>query len=156
MPATVALLAAALFGVAEACAPGATGPAALVTVHGFKDRQGQLRIAIYPATEADFLASGRYVQRLDTPLTANGEMTVCAPVPASGELIVVALHDRDSNGKLGPFRDGAGFSRNPKLGLAKPKLDAVKVRIDGITALRIELNYLQGLQPAPWRPRRSR
>ncbi|MGL6043961.1 MAG: DUF2141 domain-containing protein [Sandaracinobacteroides sp.] len=164
MPATLALLAAAIFGVPEACAAGAQGPAALVTVHGFKDRQGQLRIAIYPATDADFLASGRYVQRLDTPLTPAGDITVCAPVPQSaqmagqltGELVVVALHDRDSNGKLGPFRDGAGFSRNPRLGLSKPKIEAVKVRLDGVTPLRIELNYLQGLRPAPWQSRQSR
>jgi uncharacterized protein (DUF2141 family) len=156
MSATVAILAAMVFGLADACAPGAPGPAALVTVHGFKDRQGQLRIAIYPATDADFLASGRYVQRLDTPLTPTGEMTVCAPVPAGGELIVVALHDRDANGKLGPFRDGAGFSRNPRLGLSKPKISAVKVNIEGVTPLRIELNYLQGLRPVPWRAKQSR
>jgi uncharacterized protein (DUF2141 family) len=156
MLATFALLSAALLGVPGACAPGAAGPAARVTVHGFKDRKGQLRIAIYPATDADFLASGRYVQRLDTPMTPDGEMTVCAPVPAAGDVVVVALHDRDANGKLHPFRDGAGFSRNPRLGLSKPRIEAVQVRLEGVTPLRIELNYLQGLRPAPWRARQSR
>jgi uncharacterized protein (DUF2141 family) len=149
MPVPLALLSAALFGLPAACAPGAPGPAALVTVEGFKDRAGQLRIAIYPANEADFLAPARYVQRLDTPLTAGGSMTVCAPVPAPGDYVVVALHDRDRNGKLGPFRDGAGFSRNPKLGLAKPKIETVRVRLDAVTPLSITLNYLQGLRPAP-------
>lgn len=156
MPFTAILAAAAVFGLPQACAPGAEGPAALVTVHGFKDRAGNLRIAIYPATEADFLAPARYVQRLDTRVTPEGEMTVCAPVPQAGEHVVVALHDRDANGKLGPFRDGAGFSRNPRLGLSKPKLDAVKVRLDGITPLRIELNYLQGLSVRPVRSKQSR
>lgn len=156
MLATIALLSAALFGVPGACAPGAAGPAARVTVHGFKDRKGQLRIAIYPATDADFLASGRYLQRLDTPMTPDGEMTVCAPVSAAGDVVVVALHDRDANGKLHPFRDGAGFSRNPRLGLSKPRIEAVQVRLEGVTPLRIELNYLQGLRPAPWRARQSR
>jgi uncharacterized protein (DUF2141 family) len=156
MAAAFALLAAALLGVPDACGPDASGPAALVTVHGFKDRVGNLRIAIYPATEADFLSPGAYVQRLDTKVTPDGDMTVCAPVPEPGAHIVVALHDRDSNGRLGPFRDGAGFSRNPRLGLAKPKVEAVKVTLDGITPLRIELNYLQGLRPAPVRSARSR
>jgi uncharacterized protein (DUF2141 family) len=156
MPATLALLAAAAFGVPDACAPGAPGPAALVSVDGFRDRKGKLRIAVYPATDADFLASGRYVQRLDTPLTPEGAMTVCAPVPAAGDYVVVALHDRDSNGKLNIFGDGAGFSRNPKLGLSKPRVASVSVRIDGVTPLRIGLNYLQGLRPAPWRGRQSR
>jgi uncharacterized protein (DUF2141 family) len=149
VPTSLALLAAALFGVPAACVPGAEGAAALVTVEGFKDRAGQLRIAIYRANEAEFLASGRYVQRLDTPMTAAGSMTVCAPVPDPGDYVVVALHDRDRNGKLGPLRDGAGFSRNPKLNLAKPKIEAVRVRLDGVTRLSITLNYLQGLRPAP-------
>jgi uncharacterized protein (DUF2141 family) len=92
------LAAAAVFGLPEACAPGADGPAALVTVHGFKDRAGRVRIAIYPATEADLLAPARYVQRLDTPVTPEGEMTICAPVPTAGDHVVTALHDRDANG----------------------------------------------------------
>ncbi len=156
MSLTAVLLAAALFGLPDACAPGAEGPAARVTVHGFKDRVGNLRIAIYPANDADFLAPARYVQRLDTPVTPEGEMTVCAPVPTPGDHVVVALHDRDSNGRLSPFRDGAGFSRNPRLGLAKPKVEAVKVRLDGITPMRIQLNYLQGLAVRPVPAPRSR
>jgi uncharacterized protein (DUF2141 family) len=156
MSVTLALLAAAVFGVPQSCEADQQGTAALATVHGFRDRKGKLRIAIYPANEEDFLASGRYVQRLDVPMTEAGEMTVCAPVPAAGDYIVVALHDRDSNGKLGPFKDGAGFSRNPKLALAKPKVETVEVRLDGVTPLRIELNYLQGLKPMPWRPKHTR
>jgi len=150
------LAAAAFFGMADACAPGADGPAAHVTVHGFKDRAGNLRIAVYPANDDDFLAPAAYVQRIDTPLTPAGEMTVCAPVPEIGSHVVVALHDRDANGRLGPFRDGVGFSRNPKLGLSKPRVEAVAVRLDGVTPLRIELNYLQGLRPSPVRAKRTR
>lgn len=153
---TAILATAAIFGLADACQPGAEGAAALVTVHGFKDRSGNLRIAIYNAREDELLASGRYVQRLDTPLTPSGEMTVCAPVPAAGDYVVTALHDRDTNGKLSPFADGVGFSRNPRLGLSKPKVDAVKVRLDGVSPMRIELNYLQGLSVRPVRSKQSR
>lgn len=156
MPFTAILATVAVFGLADACRPGAEGAAALVTVHGFKDRRGNLRIAIYNAREDELLASGRYVQRLDTPVTPSGEMTVCAPVPAPGDFVVAALHDRDANGKLGPFSDGVGFSRNPKLGLAKPKVDTVKVRLDGVTPMRIELNYLQGLSVKPVQSKQGR
>lgn len=156
MSVAFAFLAAALFGVPQACEPGRSQTAALATVHGFRDRKGNLRIAIYRASEDELLASGRYVQRLDVPMTAGGDISVCAPVPAAGDYVVVALHDRDANGKLSPFRDGAGFSRNPKLGLAKPKIESVRVRLDGVTPLRIELNYLQGLKPAPWRQPHTR
>lgn len=156
MSATLALLAAAVFGVPAACEPASATPAALATVHGFRDRKGNLRIAIYPANDQDLLASGRYVQRLDVPMTPDGEITVCAPVPAAGDYVVVALHDRDANGKLSPFKDGAGFSRNPKLALAKPKVETVQVHLDGVKPLRIELNYLQGLRPAPWRRSQTR
>jgi uncharacterized protein (DUF2141 family) len=156
MPFVAILAAAAVYGLPEACTPAAREPAALVTVHGFKDRLGTLRIAIYRARQDELLASGRYVQRLDTPLTASGEMTVCAPVPEPGDYVVTALHDRDANGKLGPFRDGVGFSRNPQLRLARPKVETVQIRLDGVTPLRIELNYLQGLKVAPVRPRQNR
>lgn len=156
MFATYALLAASITGIPQACAPGANGPAALVTVHGFKDRVGNLRVAIYPANEEDFLASGRFVQRLDTPVTPSGPMTVCAPVPTAGSHVVAVLHDRDANGKFGPFRDGVGFSRNPRLGLAKPKMDAVTIDITGIKEMSVELNYMHGLRPSPVRERSNR
>jgi uncharacterized protein (DUF2141 family) len=156
MPLTAILAAATIFGLPAACQPGSDATAALVTVHGFKDRQGNLRIAIYRAKEDELLASGRYVQRLDTPLTPTGDMTVCAPVPEAGAYVVTVLHDRDTNGKLSPFRDGVGFSRNPKLGLAKPRVEAVQIRLDGVTPLRIQLNYLQGLKVAPVRSKQSR
>ncbi|WP_374390533.1 DUF2141 domain-containing protein [Sandaracinobacter sp.] len=152
----LSLLAAAAAAQPANCAATAEGPAALVTVHGFKDRAGNLRIAIYPATDADFLAPARYVQRIDVPVSPAGEMTVCAPVPAAGQHVVVALHDRDRSGKLNPLSDGVGFSRNPKLGLTKPKLASVAVPIEGVAPFRIELNYLRGLRVAPVRSPRNR
>ncbi len=146
-------LAQQIFGEPPACAPRASGPATLVRVHGFKDRIGQLRVIVYRSTQADFLASGRYLARIDTPMTGSGDMTICVPLPESGALIVVALHDRDKNGKFGAFDDGVGFSNNPKLGLSKPKLPPVTVSIDGVVPLSIELNYMRGFRPQPVRAR---
>ena len=150
------LLAATVFGLPDACVAGAHGTAALVTVHGFRDRTGNLRIAIYRANEEEYLESGRYVQRLDTPMTEEGDMTVCAPVPEAGRYAVFALHDRNENGKLDPFRDGVGMSQNPKFGLSKPKLEKVEIDLDGVTPITIQLNYLQGLSVRPWRDSQNR
>ncbi len=156
MSALLAILAAAVFGIPDACTSAGGQPAALVTVHGFKDREGNLRIAIYRAKEDELLASGLFVQRLDTPVTPGGDITVCAPVPAAGDYVVAALHDRDANGRFGAFRDGVGFSRNPRLGLAKPKVAVTQVRLDGVTPMRIELNYLHGLKVGPVRSKQTR
>ncbi len=156
MFATVALAAAAILGQPESCSTHMSGPAVLTTVHGFRDRRGRLRIVIYRANDEELLASGKYVQRIDTEMTASGEMTVCAPVAEPGDYVVVALHDRDSNGRLSPFSDGVGFSRNPTLKLSKPKAASTAIRIEGVTPLRIELNYLKGLRPRPWREQQSR
>lgn len=138
-----------VFGDPPACAQSASGPAVLVRVHGFKDRLGQLRVIVYRSKEEEFLASGSYVARIDTPLTDMGDMTVCVPLPESGSLIVAALHDRDKNGKFGAFEDGVGFSNNPRLGLGKPKLPSVTVKVSSVVPLTIELNYLRGLRPQP-------
>lgn len=135
---------------------GKTDAAVLVTVHGFRDRSGNLRIAVYRANEDEYLESGKYVQRLDTPVTEEGDMTVCAPVPGPGRYAVFALHDRNENGKLDPFRDGVGMSNNPKFGLSKPKLETVEIEINYVTPMSIQLNYMQGLSVRPWRGERNR
>lgn len=140
-----------IFGDPPACAQNAPGPAVLVRVHGFKDRLGQLRVIVYRSKEKEFLASGSYLARIDTPLTTEGDMTVCVPLTEAGNLIVAALHDRDKNGKFGALEDGVGFSNNPRLGLSKPKLAAVTIKVDGVMPLSIELNYLRGLRPQPVR-----
>lgn len=152
MFATIALLAA----LAPPCTAPEGGTAAIVEVNGFKDRKGQLRIVVYPANEQDFLASARYSARVDTPLTEEGSMTVCVTLPTPGRYAVVALHDRDTNGKFGAFSDGVGFSNNPRLRLSKPKVAKVETVIEGLTPLSITLNYLQGFRPAPWPEKQTR
>lgn len=140
-----------VFGEPAACAPGSTGPAVIVRVDGFRDRTGNVRIAIYRALEEELLASGKYVTRIDTPLTRDGPMTICAPVPESGPHVIVALHDRNANGKLNVWSDGFGFSRNPRLGTSKPPVDLTEVQVAGVVPLQITLNYVQGFSARPWR-----
>lgn len=135
---------------AAACGAGASGHTALVTVQGFKDRRGRLRVQNYRGTPEEFLVSGRYLHRAETAVTATGDMTLCLPFPGPGLYAIVALHDRDSNGKLSVWSDGVGFSRNPRLGLAKPAADATLINISfALTPVRIVLNYRRGLSVRP-------
>ena len=139
-----------VFGDTAACRPGAEGSAALVTVHGFKDRQGQLRIQNYTGAKDEFLASGKYLRRHDVAMTAAGDMTVCLTLPGPGRYVIVALHDRDSNGKLSVWSDGIGLSNNPHLHLAKPSPDETLVSFGpGVTPVRIVMNYRRGFSVKP-------
>jgi uncharacterized protein (DUF2141 family) len=137
-------------GDTAACRPGADGTAALVSVHGFKDRYGQLRIQNYTGAKDEFLASGKYLRRHDVPMTAGGDMTVCLTLPGPGRYVIVALHDRDSNGKLSVWSDGIGLSNNPHLRLAKPSPEETLVSFGpGVTPVRIVMNYRRGFSVKP-------
>ena len=138
---------------AEACLPGGTAHAALVRVTGFKDRQGQLRLQYYSDDPKTFLASGAYLRRQEMPMTATGDMHICITVPAPGRYAFVVLHDRDEDGMLSIWSDGVGFSNNPRLALAKPKVEPMLVTIGpGVTPITIIMNYRRGLSVRPMDP----
>ncbi len=135
---------------AAACRDGASGPAALVTISGFKDRQGRLRLQYYTGLPGEYLESGKYLRRQEMPVTVAGDMRVCITLPSHGEFAMVALHDRDSDGKLSVWSDGIGFSNNPHLGLSKPAATKTVVSFGaGVTQVHIILNYLRGLSVRP-------
>jgi uncharacterized protein (DUF2141 family) len=140
---------------AALCAAGAKGPAVLVTVTGFKDRKGQTRFELYAAKEDEFLTNtkklidaGKVFERVDVPTTADGDISVCLPVPTPGDYAVVALHDRNTNGKLDVVfgGDGVALSRNPKLHLSKPKVADVQMPIGReVKYVTLIFNYRTGL-----------
>ena len=141
-------------GKAEAqCAPAETGPAVLVLVTGLKDRTGRLKAELYPANDDDFLADDNQLlmaekvfRRVEVTLQPSGPVQLCLRVPGPGAYALSVLHDRDANRKFGLSTDGAGFSRNPRLGLAKPKAAAVTFAADaGLTQQTIVMNYRRGL-----------
>ena len=135
---------------AAACTPGAPGHAALVRVSGFKDRQGRLRLQYYSDDPDTFLASGAYIRRQEVPMTASGDMVICIAVPAAGAYAFVVLHDRDEDGRLSIWSDGVGFSNNPRLALAKPKVAPMLVTIGaGVTPIPVVMNYRRGLSVRP-------
>ena len=139
-----------LGGDAEACRPDAPGPAALVHIHGFKDRAGRLRLQFYSGKPGEYLESGKYIRRIELPVTPEGDMTVCIVLPEPGAYAFVALHDRDADGRLSIWSDGIGFSRNPRLKLSKPKAEATVIATrPGIEPLTIVLNYRRGFSVRP-------
>lgn len=141
-------------GVAEGrCRPNEPGPAFLVTAVGLKDRQGRLRVEVYPANDNDFLAddavlinAGKVFRRGEIDVPNTGPVQLCIRVPAPGTYAMSILHDRDSNRKFGLSIDGLGFPGNPKLGWSKPKAASARaVAGPGITPVSIRMNYRKGL-----------
>src|SRR3546814_20410198 len=68
---------------AAACAAG-KGPAVLVNVSGFKDRAGRMKLELYPAPEADWLAhrqtpegAGKNFRRFGADGPACGPAALC-------------------------------------------------------------------------------
>ncbi|AHE55253.1 DUF2141 domain-containing protein [Sphingomonas sanxanigenens] len=140
-----------------ACRAGESGPAVRVLVSGLKDRDGTIRLELYPANDEDFLApdkvliaAGKPFKRVEQPVPAVDGTTMCIRAPASGRYALSVLHDRDGDGKFGFLRDGVGFSNNPRLGRRKPVASAVALTVGpGVAQVQIVMNYRRGLGFGP-------
>jgi uncharacterized protein (DUF2141 family) len=141
-------------GTAEGrCRPEESGPAFLVTVVGLKDRRGSLKLELYPANDADFLAddnilvaAGKPFRRVEMPVPQTGPVQLCIRAPSAGTFALSVLHDRVGSRKFNLSADGVGFGGNPALGFSKPK--AATASVDAgphPTSTRIVLNYRRGL-----------
>jgi uncharacterized protein (DUF2141 family) len=143
--------AAAQLGPDAAACRSRAGQAVLVTVNGFKQRTGNVRVAIYGSDPSRFLARGQYVRRLDVPVTRGGPMSICVALPQPGRYAVAVRHDLDGNGHSG-WNDGGGFSRNPRVTLTnlRPRYENVAINIGrGVTPVNVVLNYRFGLAIRP-------
>jgi uncharacterized protein (DUF2141 family) len=152
-------------GKAQAqCRVNEPGPAFLVEVVGLKDRDGLLKLEVYPSNDDDFLQDDNILvnarkifRRVEMPVPHSGTVTMCIRVPAAGPYSLSLLHDRDENHKYGWMVDGVGFSANPHLGWFKPKADATRAFAgSGLTRIRIILNYRHFLGVAPIKEYRNR
>lgn len=127
-----------------------TGPAAMVRVHGFKDYVGEVRVQLYSDVPDDFLASGKKLRRVVVGVVPGTAMDICVALPSTGRFALAVLHDRDSNHKLSIWRDGVGFSNNPRIGLGKPDLKEVLFEAKpGVSTIDVVLNYRSGLAVRP-------
>ena len=133
------------------CAAGASGPAVMVRVHGFKKSTGRIRVQTYPGTKAAWLKKGEWLTRVDVPVSPKGgTMDFCLPVPRTGTYGVAVRHDMDGNGKSG-WNDGGGFSGNPDISLfnLEPSVSKTAIKVDGVTRISVVLNYRQGMSIKP-------
>lgn len=134
---------------AERCA---AGPALVVGVTGLKTRRGMVRVQLYGANPAEFLAKGKKMRRIDVPVT-GASMDVCLALPGPGKYAVAVRHDADANRKSG-WNDGGGFSRNPaiKLTSLKPRHSQVAITVGpGVHRVPVVMQYRQGLSVGPVR-----
>jgi len=135
------------------CRADENGPALVVDVEGLKDRQGILKLEVYPANDKDFLEddnklieAGKVFRRVVQAVPERGSAELCVRVPRPGTYAVSILHDRNANRKFDLSKDGVGFTRNPSLGLSKPKAKDVSIGIgNGVARTDVIMNYRRGL-----------
>lgn len=144
---------------AAACRPGSGRDALLLTVNGFRNREGTLRVELWPGTEADFMrdhhqlvAEGKAYHRVTVPVPASGPARVCVPLPGPGTYAVGAFHSPSGVRKFNFRTDGATFTRNPRVGISRPKAADVAMTFGpGLNESTVTMNYLRGLgfRPIP-------
>lgn len=143
-----------MLGIKEGrCRIGESGPAFDVEVEGLKDRRGHLKLELYPADDADFLAddnvliaAGKPFARVETPEIPPDPVRLCIRAPSPGSYALSLLHDRNGDRRFNVSGDGIGFSGNPRLGWSKPSARLVRVvATTGRTSVRIRVNYRNGL-----------
>ena len=124
-----------------------SGPAVLVEVRGFETSKGRIRVQSYRATKGDWLEKGHWLYRIDEAVKLeNGVMQFCMPVPGAGSYGIAVRHDTNDNGKTDIWKDGGGFSNNPKatiFNLGKPSVDRVAINVGKHpTSIAIQLQYM--------------
>lgn len=132
----------------SACAAGKN--AVLVTVRGFMNNVGTVRVQLYRA-DGSFLEKGQWLVRAERPRDGNAAMRFCLPAPDAGRYGVAVRHDANGDGKSG-WSDGAGFSRNPGLSITslKPSADKVAVEVRHEPArVEVVMQYRSGLSIKP-------
>ncbi|WP_108789714.1 DUF2141 domain-containing protein [Erythrobacter sp. Alg231-14] len=127
----------------RACAPGG-GPSVRVTINGVKNSNGTIRAQVYNGTSADWLESGRWLNRIELP-ARRGRMTVCLPVPASGNYAIAVRHDVNGNGSTDIRTDGGAMSRDPSINifnLGKPGIDKTRISVgSGVSSIAVTMKY---------------
>ena len=121
------------------------GPAVRITVSGVKASRGTLRVQLYRATRADWLETGRWLNRIELPARA-GTMSVCMPAPGPGTYGIAIRHDINGNGETDLTQDGGGMSNNPSINvfnLGKPSHSKVAFSLGrDVKPMTIRMRYM--------------
>lgn len=126
------------------CAPGG-GPAVRVTVSGIKSSEGNIRVQSYRGVKADWLETGRWINRIEMR-AREGQMVFCMPVPQAGTYGIAVRHDVNGNGRTEISEDGGAMSNNPSINifnLGKPSYRKTAFEVgEGVTSIRINMRYM--------------
>ena len=136
---------------ADAAVCRAGRPSVLVNLTHFKQRTGNIRVAIYGNPDT-FLQRGATLRKINVPVTPSGPMRVCIAVPHPGRYAVAVRHDVNGDNASRDINDGGGFSRNPTLSLfrLRPSFDDVAVNVgQGVLGVNVTLNYRYGISVHP-------
>ncbi len=121
------------------------GPAVRITVNGVKSSRGTLRVQLYRATRADWLETGRWLNRIELPAQA-GTMSVCMPAPGPGTYGIAIRHDVNNNDETDLTQDGGGMSNNPSINvfnLGKPSYTKVAFALGReVKPMTIRMRYM--------------
>lgn len=121
------------------------GPAIRITVNDVKASRGTLRVQLYRATRADWLETGRWLNRIELPARA-GTMSVCMPAPGPGTYGIAIRHDVNGNGETDLTQDGGGMSNNPAINvfnLGKPSYSKVAFSLgQEVKPMTIRMRYM--------------
>jgi uncharacterized protein (DUF2141 family) len=151
-------LLALLFGAAQllgtegaSCAGG--GATIQATITGLRDRRGNLKLELFPATEADWLRDDRELlrerkvfRRVQVATPASGPVQLCIRAPQPGRYALFFTHDRDGRNKFNLWSDGLGVPGNARVGRARPQYSQAVVDVGpGGAVVTIRVQYLRGL-----------
>ena len=121
------------------------GPAVWINISDVKASTGSLRIQLYRGTRQDWLASGRWLNRIEVPARA-GSQQVCMPVPSVGDYAIAIRHDANGNGSSDLTTDGGGMSNNPSINifnLGRPSIDRTRFSIGReVKPMTIRMRYM--------------
>ena len=121
------------------------GPAVMVTVDGIKSSSGKVRVQSYRATASEWLAKGRWLNRIEAP-ARTGTMTFCMPVPAAGTYGIAVRHDANGNGSTDLTKDGGAMSNNPSINifnLGKPSYKKTAFPVGNeVKSIHIQMRYM--------------
>lgn len=121
------------------------GPAVWINITEIESARGTLRIQLYPGTSADWLESGRWINRIEIPARV-GTTQVCMPVPRAGNYAIAIRHDQNGNGRTDIRTDGGGMSNNPSINifnLGKPSISKTRFSIGSeVKPMGIRMRYM--------------
>lgn len=140
------LLAPAVGRAQSACLGDPTEAKLHVLVEGVRSAQGVMTLTLYGSDPAKFLKHNGELkvwrQDARAPVT-----DMCLYLPAPGTYAVAIYHDtkrvyRFTQGAFGIPTQDFGFSRNPRLFLGPPSLNATKFQAEeGETTIHVRLKY---------------